>query len=552
MLLIIENSDSICQYFPVGTATEFLNVSDLSLTETLIKLKSYEDVNHLYLPIELKFKRTYRQTLQGLELFRHIRLSSELGKIQFAPILLGYTYPLETIIRNPESTMLCSPATHLFNLKNIHQLESFPFFQVEEALAREILKPYILFTDNDKGKSEHDIRNEYGPLKLESELNEKTSSDIGLALWQKKVLFLQPDIKVLSDEEEFSIAEFKRIIRGKRLLYLDDEAYKWETPLRKLFAGAVLEIKKDFEEIVRYFGELKIEQDKIRSEYTEIDKALWQVFSKNGKNSDFVLKYAEAIKMKSKLVELLNYDLVLLDMRLDKIADRTKTVNQLSGVQILNKIQELNPFIPVIMFTASNKVESYKDVISKGAYDYWIKNASSANDLRKKTFALLKNEMQGKRLGNLKDVYAKLLMIKSRVTISNHSLNQDSSKIVSGSLSALHRERIDNSVWYFINFLQRYSANSIGDADIEELWKLTGDSIQIRVPAIYGLTEVGIKSLDKRRLIKDNEFDFRWNRNYFAHSVVDDKRRNSTLNPYDINHAIDYITHTIEFLLDYR
>lgn len=551
MLLIIDNNENIRNYFTCEN--EFLNANDFTLVKTLEKIRQYSNIERIYFPLELKFKNKHRQHFEGLELLKHIRLTTELGNLQYAPILLGYTYPLETILRNPESTILSAPATYLYNLKNIQQVNSSKFFQSDEKLTEDTLKPYVLYTDTDEAKSEHDRRNEQGALKLERELNGTSNSDIGLDLWQKKLLFLQTETKT-HEQTNASDADFKAIIKGKRILYLDDEADKWEKPLRKLFEGATVDVKNDYEEIVKYFEELQKEQDKLRSDYTEIDRQLLEKFFTSGKNHEFVLKKSEAVEIKAKLAVLLNYDLILLDMRLDKTADSDKPINLISGVQILNKIQDLNPFIPIVMFTASNKVESYKSVINYGAYDFWIKNVSSANDLKKKSFTLLRNELQGKRLGNLKDVYAKLLMIKSRVGIYNYCTDKNKTKIDTDALSDLHRERIDDSVWHFVRFIQRYMADDVSNFDIEELWKITGDTIQIRVPAIYGLTEGEAKRLDNRRnkKIDDKEFDFRWNRNFFAHSVVDDKMRNNSLDPYDKNRAIEYINHTIDFLLDYR
>lgn len=484
MLLIIDNNENISKYFTCEN--EFLNASTHSLAETLEKIKKYNRVTKIYFPLELKFKDKKRQHFEGLELLKHIRLTPELGSLQYAPILLGYTYPLETILRNPESTILCSPATHLFHLKSIQQVNSSKFFQSNEELTKDKLKPYILYTDTDEAKSEHDRRNELGALKLERELNGTSKSDIGLDLWQKKLIFLQAE--TIANQQTVSDADFKAIIKGKRILYLDDEADKWEKLLKQLFGGATLDIKSDYEDIVKYFEELQAEQDKLRSDYTEIDRQLLQKFFTSGKSPEFILQYSkDVLGVKSKLAAILNYDLILLDMRLEKAADSNKPINLISGVQVLNKIYDLNPFIPVVMFTASNKVESYKSVIDNGAYDFWIKNVSSANDLKNKSVNLLRNELQGKRLGNLKDVYAKLLMIESRVSIYNYSTNGDETLIETEAISESHRRRIEDSVWHFI----------------------------------------------KER--------FRWI-----------NRKKVYLSPTDINLSFEYINHTIDFLLDYR
>ena len=382
MLLIIDNNANILKYFACESV--YINAGDNTLLETLNKISNHSQVKNIYFPLEIKFKNTQRQYFEGLELLKHIRLTKDLGNLQYAPILLGYTYPLETVLRNPESTILCAPATHLFHLKNINQVNNSKLFKSEEKLTRDTLKPYILYTDTDKATTDHVRRNEHGPLKLDRELNGTSNSDIGLDLWQKQILFLQTEATNNQTQPPSKI-EFKCAIKGKRILYLDDEAYKWENPLKKLFQGATLDIKSDYLEIVKYLDEIQLEQDKIRPRYTDIDKQLLKEFLSVGKTHEFELKISERYRLQNKLAGLLNYDLILLDMRLDKTADSDKPINLISGVQVLKKIQALNPFIPIVMFTASNKVDSYKSSIDNGAYEFWVKNVSSANDLKTKT-----------------------------------------------------------------------------------------------------------------------------------------------------------------------
>ena len=203
MLLIIDNNSEICKFFSCENI--FLDSSELTLLETIQKVKVQSGVTRIYFPIELKFKDSTRPELKGLELFKHIRLSSDLANLQFVPILLGYRLPLDSILRNPESTILCSPAIRLFHLDEIENINESPFFTSDEVLTKEKLKPYILFTDNDEAKSEHDRRNVQGPIKLGKELSAtSTTSLIDLELWQKKMQFLQPETIPQSATEKFS------------------------------------------------------------------------------------------------------------------------------------------------------------------------------------------------------------------------------------------------------------------------------------------------------------------------------------------------------------
>ncbi len=278
MLLIIDNKDGICKYFDCEWS--FLDTSNYSLYEILEKIREYDIVSKIYLSLELKLKGKKRQHFEGLELLKHIRLTPELGEtIQFAPILLGYTYPLEQILRNPESTILAAPATYLFHLKNIHQINGSPFFLSEENLTKGKLSPYVLYTDVDEVKSEHDRRNEQGPLKLERELNGESNNDIGLELWQKKHLFLQEGEKNIKISKTVSITEFKDTIKGKRILYLDDEADKWEMQLSKLFEGATIEIKSDLKEIIELIEKYNDEVLEILEDFKVKDKERCEYYS---------------------------------------------------------------------------------------------------------------------------------------------------------------------------------------------------------------------------------------------------------------------------------
>jgi len=65
--------------------------------------------------------------------------------------------------------------------------------------------------------------------------------------------------------------------------------------------------------------------------------------------------------------------LVLLDLRLKNESGTYLNVEELSGTNILRKIREDFPGLPVMMTTASNKVWSYQTLLNLGADAYWMK-----------------------------------------------------------------------------------------------------------------------------------------------------------------------------------
>ena len=60
------------------------------------------------------------------------------------------------------------------------------------------------------------------------------------------------------------------------------------------------------------------------------------------------------------MVEVESYDLVLCDVKMPK-AD---------GTEVLSRLQELHPDLPVVMISGHGTIETAVEAIKKGAYDY--------------------------------------------------------------------------------------------------------------------------------------------------------------------------------------
>ena len=574
MLLIIDNDERICKYFPPESI--FLNVSKLSLFEALKEIQQHSNkADKIYLTLELKFKDTLRQRLSGLELFNHIRLTPELGALQFAPVVLGHTYSTGRIIS--QNTFLRTPATDYFNLKNIRQIKNHSFFQPDcnEKLTKALLKPYIHYEKEDEYKNEHDWRNEQGVKKLAREWS-GNECNIDLDLWQKKLLFLQLGSKQPSKQSESLVSkeEFNQHIATKRILYLDDEAAKWLPVLEEIFQGSVFESKANYKDIKEFLDKLVKERDALCSTFKKVDEKIWNIVCIKGQRrrikenltteetNKFKNNLKEIDQINNEMTKLLSYDLILLDMRLDKKNDTSKTVDQLSGIEILKKIQEFNPFIPIVVFTASNKIETYRGVMAHngiGVYEFWTKNISSATDLMNKCVISFINRDKY-HLPDIHILNAQIQMIRQKSKCIQFKLRDN--KIVPCPLFLKSRDnekmpnvygiRIDDTTQLFIQFVQKIMIKGLDEKEdsIRKLWKLTCDSIEIRVPAISKLSIEDIKNIDVDDKIAAKEYDiFRVIRNYCVHSntLEDCKAKFQNL-----SNTLDYIEHTINFLFQYH
>ncbi len=87
-------------------------------------------------------------------------------------------------------------------------------------------------------------------------------------------------------------------------------------------------------------------------------------------------------------------DLVFLDLRLKNETGNFTEVRQLSGAEVLIKIREEFPGIPVMMTTASNKHWSYQSLLSIGANAYWMKeglDVTSSNNVDERNSFTIEN-----------------------------------------------------------------------------------------------------------------------------------------------------------------
>lgn len=127
----------------------------------------------------------------------------------------------------------------------------------------------------------------------------------------------------------------------------------------------------------------------------EIQKPLFEETER--KNNAVIKKYDEAVRALSR-GRLFPYDLVILDLRLERLPDKDRAPGEISGVQVLKKIKEIDPSVPVLMFTASEKVMNYQQATDLGASGYWIKAVNSLSALKTEIIQSLEKAQEARNL----------------------------------------------------------------------------------------------------------------------------------------------------------
>lgn len=380
-------------------------------------------VTHYYRIIiftEAKFNISSSQ-FDGVEILKHFLLTEELSTdfeeekiytFQSASILLLHWMPIEYYISDRTDNIMAFfqnvfrarlpilKESILDKWKNTDLVETESFINANRRL--------IVFNENEEDKGEHEYRNKLGATILKDEISKKENVGNGnlgvykLPLWLKKHRFLEKNklsrLEVLPNEV---IDSFFGVFNPAQIhiLWVDDESEIWEEALKKV-------IEKT-----------KIKEDYILTRITNIEEAL--------EISDFN-----------------KYDLILLDLRIDKNKDSSeKDLSSLSGFQVLTKIREINKHIPVIFFTASIKVNIHKLALQKGADAYLTKGISSLDEI-----VLVFNLEYARCLLN-KD----LLINSEKIYFTNYHTRSNS------QIKGLELEKIKNSletlaenIYYFL------------------------------------------------------------------------------------------------------
>jgi CheY-like chemotaxis protein len=348
-ILVFENkkyldiSSNIKSEFDViSIGVEFINFKDLDavnnqLNNLCLEINRYDDLEGIVIPIKFSEKEKFL----GLELGLHIRFTQELKENRFLPIIFLSSSSFEEILAFDINAYILTVPGSLLSDYNLEKLEE-KFKKIEkinnDILQREII-PKVIINAPDK---HHSIANEWGAYRLSQVGYSFIEKNWAYSLYTKFLLsqesfnqqikLTQDDIILKKEWKEF-ISKYNE--NGLKILFIDDEKDKgWEVILREMFKHG-LKSNVDFKAV-------KTEEEGL----IELNKNIW--------------------------------DIVLIDLRLKDEEEYIKIptdINEFSGGKLLIKAKEINPAIPVIIFTASTRAWNMEKLFEAGADGYYIKES---------------------------------------------------------------------------------------------------------------------------------------------------------------------------------
>ncbi len=243
-------------------------------------------------------------------------------------------------------------------------------------------------------------------------------------------------------------------------------------------------MKTDFKKLEEQFVDIKDKKAKSESRYRKADNELYPF----------------------------QYDLIILDLRLEKIKDKEVLPYEISGIKLLNQIKQFDPSIPVLIFTASEKALNYKEAIGLGADGYWIKVVNSASDLKSEIVKCLKKAQYTRKLWlNIRKIEAKKELVSFyelpyKQSLGRKNIDEEDKNLIISFLTEsfllLQNElsHFERSVCNYDN----YGKTAINMFLIQE----------IRYP---GIKKEKYSELNRRGLIPNDEIEIKRIRNNAAH-----------------------------------
>lgn len=227
----------------MGSPIEPIVPRGMDILEIIDRLKEVqkEDIEGIYISAELTFAECPRRgNYGGVELLKHIRLTSELRQIRLLPIILAIWRKLEEYLRQrAENIVLCSPGVITIRLPldgnklstRLQEISRFRSFQSMYDAVRD----YFPITNQDRAASVHDYRNRVGAAKFAKELfgadtdNETIVNDFEnfrkATLWSKKMEFHQEAVgeAIIQPMPSEALRKVREECKGARILLVDDE-----------------------------------------------------------------------------------------------------------------------------------------------------------------------------------------------------------------------------------------------------------------------------------------------------------------------------------------
>jgi len=157
---------------------------------------------------------------------------------------------------------------------------------------------------------------------------------------------------------------------------IEDREYQQQLEALNTARRDYVSAYKSYESVQDYYVKLKNDHGQYKQRFEDTKSQLTQA----------KLHYEQSQKTfedtQFALDDLFPWNLVFLDLRLEKPDDEVKPVEFSGGVLLLDELKSFDPSIPIIIFTASEKALSYETCMELGADAYWIKGISSGRQLK--------------------------------------------------------------------------------------------------------------------------------------------------------------------------
>lgn len=335
-------------------------------------------------------RRAHHQDLQGVELLKHIRLTRWLGPVRAWHAIVYSFEPLTSILsRKPGDLILTSPGVTFLRLPNALSLRdalvrAYPKEAWASLSLQEMLTSLPKASPQDRGfrryiacdytppDSAHSISNWWGIYEMfladskvafpeyadPSPLPEGIR-DFVLRLETKKAEFLEDSQRSSPSEHEQGrlqeslgtarLALTKTSAR-KAIVYVDDEASNgWSELLRKNLNNKVT----------------------TASTLHIIDTSSLDLRTPD--DDDDRAAYEARINEIAATINEQRPQLLILDLRLCGNSEANQPPNHASGMDLARAVRTTNRYLPILLFTASNKAETLMVSGSLDIDSYWMK-----------------------------------------------------------------------------------------------------------------------------------------------------------------------------------
>jgi len=317
----------------------------------------------LLININLKAKNSNRQAQKGIELLIWLRIKGLINHI----VLYSFETLHSLLKRNPKHLIATSQGTTFAQLPHDFKKMNFEDIKKERAKSqniRQLLKSFFSVDEfrhkeanlwgikclwDAHKKIDITFADEY-PSKIKSEFDTINSAVIPAIYFKADYSKGFPN-QSLIQKINYQLNELHSLYPIPNIILIDDQAKDgWSNIISKIVYG-----KQSSTAIEKTFNIISpIKSDTINTIFQQYLKIL----KSNIENGKFI-------------------DLIIMDLRLfDEIGVRRDVFN-LSGIKLFEKIRSRNPNIPILVITASNKVNAFsflyemKDVAPPNGF--WIK-----------------------------------------------------------------------------------------------------------------------------------------------------------------------------------